>query len=230
MTPHINAQEEAFSDLVLMPGDPKRAQFIAETYLENYKQITDVRGILGYTGYYKNRKVSVMASGMGIPSIGIYAYELYQFYHVKTIIRIGTCGSNDKEYSVFDVVLAKESDTMSNFAQEFANEECKVAYPSLEVNNAILKTAASCNLACKEESIFTSEAFYHIHNNRQNFKLVEMESFALFYIASKLGKQAAALFTVSDSFVTKEETTSEEREKHLNEMIVLALESALNIK
>jgi len=230
MTPHISAQEDQFSDLVLMPGDPRRAQYIAENYLENCKQVTDVRGIFGYTGYYKNRKISVMASGMGIPSIGIYAYELYQFYHVDTIIRIGTCGSNDKNYSIFDVVLAKQSDTVSNFAKEFAGEDCHVSYPSSLINEAIMKTASTKGILCREETVFTSEAFYHWKDTNQDFKLVEMESFALFYIASKLGKQAAALFTISDSFVTKEETTSEEREQHLNEMIVLALESALNIK
>ena len=233
-TPHNGAPDGAFAKTVLMPGDPLRAKFIAETFLENPQLVTSVRNVLGYTGTYKGKKVSVMASGMGMPSIGIYSYELYTQYGVETIIRVGSAGSYSAELGVYDVVLADSAFSESNFAKSQNGCEDTVMYPSKEVNDRILAAAKELGIPCKEARIHSSDVFYADANRgsferfpkEHNAKCVEMESFALFHNANVLGKKAACLLTISDSFVTKEEVSAEGRQNSFTDMMKIALEAA----
>lgn len=231
MTAHIEAKKEDIAKTVIMPGDPNRAKFIAENYLENYKKVNSVRGILAYTGFYNGKEVTVMASGMGMPSIGIYAYELYKFYDVENIIRIGTAGAYDKNLKVFDVLLVSESYSDSSYAKVQSNIEDNIMYPSKELGNSIKETAKKLNIDLKEGKIYSSDVFYIENHNikemseKYHFLATEMESFALFHTAHILSKKAACLLTISNHFITGEETTSEEREKSLTTMIMLALSS-----
>lgn len=233
-TPHNSAKPGDFAKTVLMPGDPLRAKFIAETFLENPKLVTSVRNVLGYTGTYKGKKISVMASGMGMPSIGIYSYELYSQYGVETIIRIGSAGSYSADLKVYDVVLAESAYSESNYAKVQCGCTDDVLYPTKEVNDRIIETAKKLGMECKVERIHSSDVFYQ-EKDRGSFerypkehgaKCVEMESFALFNNAKVLGKKAACLLTISDSMVTHEETTAEERQKSFTKMMELALEAA----
>lgn len=233
MTPHIEAKKEEIAQKVIMPGDPLRAKMIAETYLENPKLVTSVRGILGYTGTYKGEPVTVMASGMGCPSMGIYSYELYSVYDVDTIIRIGSVGAYTKELSLYDVVLETSVYSDSNYAYIQDGTKDSILYPSSELANKIKETANKQNEKIHEGMIYCSDVFYSdtIHYQamyqEKHCLGVEMESFALFHNASHLGKKAACLLTVSNNFETKEETTSEERQNAFTKMVVLALESLL---
>lgn len=233
-TPHNSAKAGDFAKTVLMPGDPLRAKFIAETFLENPQLVTSVRNVLGYTGTYKGKKVSVMASGMGMPSIGIYSYELYSQYGVETIIRIGSAGSYSADLKVYDVVLAESAYSESNYAKVQCGYTEDVMYPTKELNDHIIETAKKIGIECKVERIHSSDVFYQ-EADRGSFerypkehgaKCVEMESFALFNNARVLGKKAACLLTISDSMVTHEETTAEERQKSFTKMMELALEAA----
>lgn len=233
-TPHNEAENGAFAKTVLMPGDPLRAKFIAETFLEDSKLVTSVRNVLGYTGMYNGKKVSVMASGMGMPSIGIYSYELFTQYGVETIIRIGTAGSYSEDLNVYDVVLADSAYSESNFAM--VQNGCKddVMYPSKEINERILAAAEGLGIPCKQARIHSSDVFYQDANRgsyeryprEHGAKCVEMESFALFHNANVLGKKAACLVTISDSFVTKEEVSAEGRQNSFTAMMKIALEAA----
>lgn len=231
MTAHIEAKEGEIAKTVIMPGDPKRARFIAETYLENYKKVNDVRGILAFTGTYKGKEITVMASGMGMPSIGIYAYELYKFYHVDTIIRVGSAGSFDPALDLYDVILASEAYSDSSFALVQDGTEDKIIRPTQILNEQIKLTAENMAIDLHTGKIYSSDVFYKEEldpvemHKKKGCIATEMEAFALFHIASKLGKNAGALLTISNSFVTGEETTAEEREKSLSTMIELALES-----
>ncbi|HHW69690.1 MAG TPA: purine-nucleoside phosphorylase [Tenericutes bacterium] len=235
MTPHIEALKEDIANIVIMPGDPKRAKYIAENYLTNYKLINEVRSMFGYTGFYKDKKVTVMASGMGMPSMGIYSYELFKFYDVDIIIRIGSCGSYTDKLNIFDVILTDSVYSDSSYAKVQNNFTDNILHPSLEVNNIIEKTALENNIKIHKERIYCSDVFYKEKDDfvnkyeTLNCVGVEMESFALFHNANILNKKAACILTVSDSLVTKEATTSQQREKSLNDMIKLALESALLI-
>ncbi len=233
-TPHNAAEKGAFAKTVLMPGDPLRAKFIAETFLENPKLVTSVRNVYGYTGTYNGKEISVMASGMGMPSIGIYSYELYTMYDVETIIRIGSAGAYSVDLKVYDVVLAESAYSESNFAKTQNGCEDDVMYPSKELNEKILATAEKLGIPCKEERIHSSDVFYQ-DENRGSFerypkeygaKCVEMESFALFHNANVLGKKAACLLTISDSFITKEVTSPQERQNAFTAMMKIALEAA----
>lgn len=233
-TPHNEAENGAFAKTVLMPGDPLRAKFIAETFLENPKLVTSVRNVLGYTGTYNGKEISVMASGMGMPSIGIYSYELYTQYGVETIVRIGSAGSYVEELDVYDVVLADSAYSESNFAKVQNGCEDEILYPSEEINTKILKVADKLGIPCKVARVHSSDVFYQ-DENRGSYtrypklhgaKCVEMESFALFHNAKVLGKKAACLLTISDSFVTNKETTSEERQNAFTSMMKIALELA----
>ena len=215
--------------IVLMPGDPLRAKFIAETFLTNVKMFNKVRNIFGYTGYYNGKLVSVMASGMGMPSIGIYSYELYKFYGVEEIIRVGSAGSYSADLEVFDTVLVSSAYSDSSFAKVFDGTLDDIIYPSKDLNERIKLSAKSLNINLKEARIYSSDVFY---NQSQEFmngvkkndcKAVEMESFALFTIARNLNKKAACLLTISDSFVSHKVTTSEEREKNFTDMMKIAL-------
>ncbi|MDD3341634.1 MAG: purine-nucleoside phosphorylase [Bacilli bacterium] len=230
MTPHIEALREEIAKIVIMPGDPKRAQFIAETYLEKYEKVNEVRGMLAFTGYYKGQRVTIMASGMGMPSIGIYAYELYKFYDVDTIIRVGSAGAFDPSLSLYDIVLADEAYSDSSFAFVQSRVEDKMMKPTSILNDEIIHTAEEMATDLHVGRIYSSDVFYKTGiDPKEMFKegniATEMESFALFHTANLFSKNAAALFTISDHFITGEKTTAEEREKAFGAMILLALET-----
>lgn len=233
-TPHNNAQVGDIAKTVLMPGDPLRAKFIAETFLDNPVQFNTVRNMFGYTGTYKGKKVSVMGSGMGMPSIGIYSYELYKFYGVENIIRIGTAGAYSPKLDVFDTVLAKDCWSESTYALAQGGNTSDVQLPSPQLNEKIEQVAKELGIELTLGRIHSSDVFYHedAYNfdfyNDHGCDVVEMESFALFHNAKVLGKHAACLVTVSDSLVTHKETTAEERQTSFTNMMKIALEAAIN--
>ena len=234
-TPHNEANLGDIAKTVIMPGDPLRAKYIAENFLDNYKLVNSVRGIFAYTGKYKGKEITIMASGMGIPSMGIYSYELFKFYDVENIIRIGSCGAFVPELELFDIVLAKNVYTESNYALTFASEDCHTVSSSIELNTKIKNTAKSLhydlicgNTVCSEvfdEYIINNEAYKSRLPKDLNPLTSEMEAFALFYNAKKLGKNASCLMTVVDSTFKKLHATPEDREKNLNKMIEIALNS-----
>lgn len=233
MTPHNEASKGEIAKTVLMPGDPLRAKYIAETYLDNCKLVNKVRNILAYTGTYKGKEVTVMASGMGMPSIGIYSYELYNVYYVENIIRIGSAGSYSKDVNLYDIVLVTESYSESSFAKVQGYDK-DIIKANDELNEKIKLTATKTGKKIIEGRIHSSDVFYgnvDIKDFYLNKKClcVEMESFALFYNALKLNKKAACLLTISDNLETKEETTSEERQNSFNGMIELALDTVLEL-
>lgn len=236
-TPHINAEKGQIAKVVLMPGDPLRAKFIAETFLKDVKQFNNVRNMFGYTGTYNGVEVSVMGSGMGQPSIGIYSYELYTEFGVEAIIRIGSAGSYKEGLNVYDVILADSAYSESSFAKvAFAYEE-DVMEPSKTLNNALIASAQKLEMPMQIDRIHSSDVFYRDSGKtweqlRDDHKVscVEMESFALFANAKKLGKHAACLLTISDSFVTHEVTTAEERQNSFTKMMEIALDTASTIQ
>ncbi len=232
-TPHNSAEKGQIAKTVLMPGDPLRAKYIAENFLENPVLVNNVRGIGGYTGTYKGAPVTVMASGMGMPSIGIYSYELYKFYDVENIIRVGSAGAYDPDLHIYDVVLADAAWSESTFAKTQCGYEGDTTYPSESLNGLIKEAAAECGITLHEGTIHSSDVFYRETKdymdeviNVHHCAAVEMESFALFANAKTCGRNAACLVTISDSMVTHEDTTPEERERSFNDMIKLALETA----
>lgn len=234
-TPHISVEDKnLIAKTVLMPGDPLRAKYIADNFLEDVEQFNTVRNMFGYTGTYKGEKVSVMGSGMGMPSIGIYSYELFAFYDVEKIIRIGSAGSYTSDLKVFDVVLATDAWSESSYAKTMTGFEDEFISGSTSLNSIIKDCAKEQNIKLIENTIHSSDVFYRKNfddfkriNKEKGCVCVEMESFALFANAQFLNKEAACLLTISDSLVTKEATTSEEREKKLNEMIIVALEATI---
>lgn len=235
ITPHNNAKETDFAKTVLMPGDPLRAKYIAETFLENPRLVNTVRNMLAYTGKYKGREISVMASGMGIPSIGIYSFELYKYFGVENIIRIGSAGSYSERLEVRDVVLAEYAFSRSSYALCTSGLKDQIFYPSPELNAKIMETAERIGITCKEAKVHSSDAFYtlpeigtwqDIKNDTQT-ECVEMESFALFHNAKVLGKKAASILTISDAFYNNVALSAEERQTSFTQMMTLALESAL---
>ena len=236
-TPHISAAEGAFAKTVLMPGDPLRAKFIAETFLTAPQLVTSVRNVLGYTGTYKGTPISVMASGMGMPSIGIYSYELYKFYDVENIIRIGSAGSYRDWLNVMDVTLAESAVSDSTFAKVQGGVTEKSIKPSAALNAAIQRKAKELGIDLKMSVVHSSDVFYSDPSQgtwediaeRTGSDCVEMESFALFHNANMLGKRAACLLTISDSFVSHVELTAEERQNSFTEMMKLALETAFEL-
>ena len=233
-TPHIEVKDASkIAKTVLMPGDPLRAKYIADTFLENVEQFNGVRGMLGFTGTYKGRRISVMGSGMGMPSIGIYSYELFNFYGVEQIVRIGSAGSYSPNLNLYDVVVVKEAYSESSFALTQGNEKRDVIPSNQELSEKIMNIAKELNIKTHYERIHSSDVFYRegesiVKDMYENKKCVcvEMESFALFHNANVLGKKAACLLTISDSLVTHAETTSKERQIAFNEMIQIALELA----
>lgn len=233
MTPHIEAKREDIAKIVLMPGDPLRAKLIAETYLENYKLVNKVRNMFAYTGFYKGRKVTVMGSGMGMPSMGIYSYELFKFYDVDIIIRLGSCGSYTDSLNLYDLILVDNAYSDSNYALVQNGYKEQLIKSSDILNEKIKKIAKEKNIKLNLGTIHSSDVFYkekEIYQElyqKYNCLAVEMESFALFHNATILGKQATCLLTVSDNLATKEKTTSEERQNKFTEMIELALNSIL---
>lgn len=231
-TPHITANYGDFAKTVLMPGDPLRAKFIADNFLENAVLVNGVRGVNGYTGTYHGKRVSVMASGMGQPSIGIYSYELFNFYGVENIIRIGSCGSFDKDLHVRDIIIAQGACTNGNYASQYnlPGTFCPIADFGLLRHAAELCEKAGVNY--KVGNIFSSDMFYDDSNSGMQWAKmgvlgVEMESAALYCNAARAGKKALCICTVSDSFIYPEEnTTAEERQNSFTAMMKIALELA----
>ena len=231
MTVHINALKEDISKIVIMPGDPKRAKFIAENFLTNYKLVNSTRGMLGYTGYYKDKRITVMASGMGNPSMGIYSYELFKDYDVDYIIRIGTCGAYTTDLKLFDLVLVENSYSNTAYGINLGYNSNNIS-SSMKLNKVIEETASKRGIDIVRGNIHCTDTFYNNgYSEYLNYKCVgvEMESFALFTNAKVLNKEASCILTVSDSLVTNEKLTSEEREKSTIKMIDLVLNSILNL-
>lgn len=236
-TPHNRAENKDIAKTVLMPGDPLRAKFIAETFLSDVKLVSDVRNVYAYTGKYKGCDVSVMASGMGMPSIGIYSYELFSFYGVENIIRVGSAGAYTADLALYDVVLADSAWSESSYAKTQSGFDSDVIYPDEKLNEVITKAAADVGVKLNTARVHSSDVFYR-ESNAESFRdinkkygcqCVEMESFALFHNARVLGKRAACLLTISDNLETHEETTSEERQNAFTDMMKVALEAAINL-
>lgn len=231
-TPHNSAVRGEIADTVLMPGDPLRAKYIAEKYLENVNCFNQVRGMLGFTGIYNGKRVSVMGSGMGMPSIGIYSYELYTVYDVSSIIRIGTAGGYADSLKVRDLILAMGASTNSNYAAEYNLSGTFAPLADYGLLMRAVEAAKSRNLRFQVGNILSSDIFYHadetVPQRWKNMGVlgVEMETAALYLNAAYLGKKALGIFTVSDHIFTGEELTAAEREESLDDMIGVALEIA----
>lgn len=238
-TPHNEANKGDFAKTVIMPGDPLRAKYIAENFLDDYKLVNQVRGMLAYTGTYKGKEISIMAHGMGMPSVGIYSYELFKFYDVENIIRIGSCGGYKPELKLFDIVLSENVFSESNYALTLNNDDCHIVSSSKELNSIIENTAKETNTNIISGNTVSTDCFdvYMTDVNKflerlpENFNpvSVEMEAFALFYNAKLLNKKASCLMSVVDSKFIKNVATAEERQTGLNNMIKLALDSAIKI-
>ncbi|UUM20003.1 MULTISPECIES: purine-nucleoside phosphorylase [unclassified Mycoplasma] len=233
MTPHINAKKGEIAKLVIMPGDPKRAEFIAQNYLDpDYKLVNSVRNMFMFTGTYKGRPVTIAGSGMGCPSIGIYSYELFKFYDVDTIIRVGSAGSYLKELGLYELVLATEAYADSDAFRRMAlGKEGNVAYPSRKINTQIQKIAQNLDIKLNLGRVHSSDVFYSsvpLNKRIEQTKsiCVEMESYALFNNAELTGKKAACLLTISDNLITKEETSTSERQTAFTKMMEIALNLA----
>ena len=237
MTPHNSAEKGEIAKTVIMPGDPLRAKYIAEKYLTDYKLVNEVRGMYAYTGLYNGKEVTIMAHGMGMPSMGIYAYELYKFYDVEEIIRIGSCGAYLEEMKLFDIILSTAVYTESSFALTLNNDLCHVAYSDEDLNVKIGKVAYQNDIklyrgmtACLDcFDVYMTDVNKFFDRMPEGVKPIaaEMEAFALFYIAKMLNKKAACLMSVVDSKYIKDVATAEEREQGLDKMIKLALDSVL---
>ena len=232
-TPHNSAEKGMIANTVIMPGDPLRAKFIAENYLTQVKCFNDVRNMLGYTGLYNSKPVSVMASGMGMPSMGIYSYELFNMYDVENIIRIGSAGSYCSEAKIYDVILVTESYSESSYAKTQSGYEKDRTYPSDMLNEELRKSAKKLEIPLIEGCVHSTDVFYREGDGgyfKEIYKdkgclAVEMESFALFHNAAVSKRNASCLLTVSDSFVSGEVTTAKERQKSFTDMIKIALNS-----
>ena len=234
-TVHIESKKEDIANIVLMPGDPKRAKYIADKYLTNVKLVNEVRGMTSYTGYYKNKRITVFPSGMGNPSMGIYSYELFNEYDVDYIIRIGSCGAYNSNLKLGDVILVEESYSDSTYGRILNDYMEDTISSSGALNDIISNTSNELGIKLTKGKIYSSDVFYEKDNDyrekvrKYNVLGVEMETFSLFNNAKLLNKKGTALLTVSDSFCFTEKMNSMEREKNLNDMIILALESCLKL-
>ena len=238
-TPHNEANIGDIAKTVVMPGDPLRAKYIAENFLDNYKLVNQVRGMYAYTGTYKGKKITVMAHGMGMPSVGIYTYELFKIYGVENIIRIGSCGGYKPELKLFDIILTENVFSESNYALTLNNDNCHIVSSNSDLNSIIEDTAKDSNINIVLGNTVCTDCFdvYMTDVNKflkrvpDNFNPVaaEMEAFALFYNAKLLNKKASCLMSVVDSKFIKDIATPEERQTGLNTMIKLALDSAIKI-
>jgi len=231
---HIECTKEDIAPVVIMPGDPLRAKYIAEKFLENAVLVNKIRNMFAYTGYYKGKRVTVMAHGMGMPSVSIYAFELFYFFGVEKIIRIGTCGALQEEIEIPDLIIANESYTESNFAYSYNGDPTHLAYPNKELTEKIKTTAKEKGIKYHEGSVICTEQFDFYSDHEHVLKRVpsgirllagEMETFALFHIANSFEKESAAILTVVDSKYKEAFLTPEERETSLDNMITLALDS-----
>ena len=241
---HNEAKKGEIAKTVLMPGDPLRAKYIAENFLTDFKLVNNVRGMYAYTGKYKCKEITVMASGMGMPSMGIYAYELYDFYEVENIIRIGTCGAFDEKVGLLDILLVENAYNEGNFAYNYDDKELHWSNSDEAINEVIEKTAIENGIKYVRANIACTECFDPYQPNRAkgyisrlpkdgNIVGTEMESFALFYIASKFKRKATCLLSVVDTNYPNNNNemivSPEDRQNSLNDMIKLALESTLKI-
>ena len=238
-TPHNEANIGDIAKTVVMPGDPLRAKYIAENFLDNYKLVNQVRGMYAYTGTYKGKKITVMAHGMGMPSVGIYTYELFKIYGVENIIRIGSCGGYKPELKLFDIILTENVFSESNYALTLNNDNCHIISSNSDLNSIIEDTAKDSNInvvlgntVCTDcFDVYMTDVNKFLERVPDNFNPVaaEMEAFALFYNAKLLNKKASCLMSVVDSKFIKDIATPEERQTGLNTMIKLALDSAIKI-
>ena len=240
-TPHINATPEDFAKTVLMPGDPLRAKFIAENFLTNAKLINNVRGIHGYTGTYKGTPVSVMASGMGMPSIGIYSYELFNFFDVDNIIRVGSAGGMNKDIKVRDIIIAQGACTDSNYAHTFNLPGTFAPIADFNLLKTAVKKADELSLSYSVGNVLSSDVFYNDNQglsedmtstalwNKMGVLGVEMEAAALYMNAARCGKNALAILTVSDHLLTGESLSSLDRQNTFTDMMKLSLETAVSL-
>lgn len=236
-TPHNSAQKGDIAKTVIMPGDPLRAKYIVENFFDDYKLVNDVRGMYAYTGKYKGKEISVMASGMGMPSMGIYSYELFKFYYVENIIRIGSCGAYLPNLKLFDIILSENVFSESNYAFTLNNDNCHIINSNSELNSVIEDVAKKDNLNLFKGNTVCTDCFdvYMTDVNKflsrvpDGFNPIsaEMEAFALFYNAKLLNKKASCLMSVVDSKFISEVATTDERQNGLNNMIKLALDSAI---
>ena len=237
MTPHNEAKYGEIAKNVLMPGDPLRAKYIADNFLEDCKLVNKVRNMYGYTGKYKGEEITVFASGMGMPSMGIYAYELYKFYDVENIIRIGTCGALSPELELLDTILVKDSYTKGNFAIALKHVDEHLVESDTELNELVIKSAEENNIKLVRGNVNCNEIFDYYDDKFEDFleslpkdlKIIatEMESFSLFYTAKSLGKKASCLLSVVDSRFKKEEVSTDDRQNSLNDMIKVALDAII---
>ena len=241
-TPHNEAKKGDIAKIVLTSGDPKRCEYIAKNYLEDARLVNSVRGMTAYTGKYKGKEITVFPMGMGMASFGIYAYELYKFYDVDTIIRMGTCGTFDENVNILDMVILEGSYTESNFAMMFNRDyETHIAYSSKRINDKLEEEAREENISYSKGLGFCSEVFdvylddekfkdmiNHIPKDLE-IKACEMEAFALFYAAKMFNKEAACIVTVVDSRFKKEKISSSDRENKLDNMIKIALNASLKL-
>ena len=238
-TPHNEAEKGDIAKTVIMPGDPLRAKYIAENFLDNAKLVNKVRGMYAYTGTYKGKEITIMASGMGMPSMGIYSFELYKFYDVKNIIRIGSCGAYKPDLKLFDIVLSDAVYCEGNYALTANNDNCHFIEANKDLNNIIKQTASETNISIYCGNTVCLDVFdpymtdfeqylKRLPNNLNPYS-GEMEAFALFYNAHLLNKKACCLMSVVDSRFIKDVATAEQRETGLNNMIKLALDASIKI-
>ena len=237
MTPHNEAKYGEIAKNVLMPGDPLRAKYIADNFLEDCKLINKLRNMYGYTGKYKGMKITVFASGMGMPSMGIYAYELYKFYDVENIIRIGTCGALSPELELLDTILVNDSYTKGNFAMALKHVDEHLVESDSQLNELIVNSAKENNIKLIKGNVNCNEIFDYYDDKFEEFlkslpkelKIIatEMESFALFYTAKFLGRKASCLLSVVDSRFKDEEVSADDRQNSLNDMIKVALDAII---
>ena len=231
---HMNAKKEDIAEIVLLPGDPLRAKYIAENFLENAKLVTDVRNMLGYTGMYKGKRITVMGHGMGMPSVGIYAFELFYFYNVQKIIRIGTCGVCSPEVEIPEIILANEFYSEGDFAYQYDGYKEHIEYPSADLVADIEQAAANKGLHLHKGAVITTDVFGPYVDDEAimqripaNLKVLgeEMEGFALVHVANSFNRKAAVLLTAVDSKFTPKIVSPEDRQTSLNDMIGLALDT-----
>ncbi|BCB61361.1 purine nucleoside phosphorylase DeoD-type [Halomonas sp. A020] len=232
-TPHINAEKGDFADTVLMPGDPLRAKYIADTYLENVRQVNDVRNMFGYTGTYKGREISVMGHGMGIPSVSIYAKELITDYGVKSIIRVGSCGAVRDDVNVRDVVIGMGACTDSKVNRMRFNDHDFAAIADFELTSHAVAAAKAQNVPVKVGNIFSADLFYNPQTDmaelmkRYGIVGVEMEAAGLYGVAAEFGARALTICTVSDHILKGDSLSSADRQTTFNDMMVIALDTVL---
>ena len=231
-TPHIQPNGTKIAKTVLMPGDPLRAKYIADNFLENVEQFNEVRNMFGYTGTYKGKEISVMGSGMGIPSIGIYSYELYNFFDVDTIIRIGSCGALQENVNLYDVIIAQAASTNSNYVDQFNIPGHFAPIADFELITKAKQVADDIGAVTHVGNILSSDTFYnadkHFNDSWKNIGIlgIDMESAGLYLNAIHAGKKALGIFTVSDHILRDEATSAEERQTSFTQMMEIALEIA----